>query len=63
MGAHTLGRAHADASGYRGPWLARNAMSFNHEFYILLKNDQTYWQKSVRTIVLMRYISQGPLTK
>ena len=48
MGAHTLGKARSDASGYQGPWLSVGATSFDNGFYQMLKNDAVFWKKRVR---------------
>ena len=49
MGAHTLGEAQTDASGYRGVWIGGQSTDFNnvyhkyltsyfHKFYLFLPN-------------------------
>jgi cytochrome c peroxidase len=43
-GAHTLGRGHADASGYDGPWTP-TPTTFNNLFYKLLLNGN--WKKNI----------------
>ena len=35
-GAHALGRCHADASGYVGPW-SGTPLLFNNSYFVLLK--------------------------
>ena len=47
MGAHTLGKARPDRSGFRGPWLSVGAVNFDHEFYKALKNNTLFWNKQV----------------
>lgn len=43
-GAHSLGRAHANASGYDGAWTPVPT-KFNNMFYKLLLNDK--WEKTI----------------
>ena len=33
MGAHTLGEAQTDASGYRGVWIGGQSTDFNNVYY------------------------------
>lgn len=44
IGAHALGRCHADRSGYEGPWTF-SPVTFSNEFYNLLLNDAWQWKK------------------
>ncbi len=41
-GAHALGRCHADASGYEGPW-QRDPTLFSNIFFRLLLKGGAYW--------------------
>ncbi len=41
-GAHALGRRHADASGYEGPW-QRDPTLFSNIFFRLLLKGGAYW--------------------
>jgi len=42
LGAHSIGRCHADRSGYSGPW-TRSPITFSNEFYReLLENVWTH---------------------
>ncbi|KAI5292701.1 heme peroxidase [Ascosphaera acerosa] len=43
-GAHSLGRAHADRSGFDGPWDFSPTM-FTNEFFKLLINEKWNWRK------------------
>ena len=47
MGAHTLGKARIDASGYRGPWLIAGTNDFNNGFFQMLQDPAAYWKKVV----------------
>ena len=33
MGAHTLGKASSDNSGFSGPWISGGTQFFNNEYY------------------------------
>ncbi|KAK2796819.1 heme peroxidase [Emmonsiellopsis sp. PD_5] len=43
-GAHSLGRAHVDRSGYDGPWDFSPTV-FTNEFFKLLANEKWSWKK------------------
>ncbi|KAI5299591.1 hypothetical protein KEM56_003125 [Ascosphaera pollenicola] len=43
-GAHSLGRAHTNRSGYDGPWDFSPTM-FTNEFFRLLLDEKWYWRK------------------
>jgi cytochrome c peroxidase len=45
-GAHALGRCHADASGYVGPW-SSTPLLFNNSYYGLLKGLK--WTENTKT--------------
>ena len=48
-GAHTLGRAHRDASGFVHPWVPRKDR-LDNEFYVHLKDPAKGWnQRSIQT--------------
>ena len=42
IGAHTLGRAHREASGFTGPWVQRQDR-LDNAFYIDLNNQSMNW--------------------
>lgn len=44
VGAHALGRCHADRSGYDGPWTFSPTM-FTNDFYKLLFDEKWVWKK------------------
>lgn len=43
-GAHALGRCHADASGYVGPW-SGTPLLFNNSYFVLLKVGPCAWEE------------------
>jgi cytochrome c peroxidase len=43
-GAHSLGRAHTDRSGYDGPWDFSPTV-FSNEFFRLLVDEKWGWKK------------------
>jgi len=45
-GAHALGRCHADASGYVGPWTG-TPLLFNNSYFVLLKGLK--WEPNLDT--------------
>ena len=45
-GAHALGRCHADASGYVGPWTG-TPLLFNNSYFVLLKGLK--WEPNLET--------------
>jgi len=65
MGAHTLGAASQDNSGFRGAWIAGGAADFNNEYYTALLNnawtqrdvsatrDNSAWQWNARDVGFM----------
>lgn len=44
IGAHALGRCHADRSGFSGPWTFSPTVMSN-DFYTLLLNEKWQWKK------------------
>lgn len=44
IGAHSLGRAHTDRSGYDGPWDFSPTV-FSNEFFRLLVEEKWSWRK------------------
>lgn len=45
IGAHTVGRMHANISGFDGPWVSRPT-SFDNWFYVTLMSNNWTWEKS-----------------
>lgn len=45
MGAHNLGRTHANRSGFDGPWV-ENPIRFSNQFYKLLLHERWTFQSS-----------------
>jgi predicted enzyme related to lactoylglutathione lyase len=43
MGAHTLGAADTDNSGYRGAWVTGGAREFNNDYYTIMLSDDASW--------------------
>jgi len=44
MGAHTLGRASTDNSGFSGVWISNEASFFNNEYYKKLSDPDLTWR-------------------
>jgi len=47
LGAHTLGAAHSDASGFAGPWVNRR-QNFDNAFYVDLLRSDRGWEMDRR---------------
>jgi len=45
MGAHTLGSAAAENSGWRGPWIDNEATWLNNRFYSLITDEDVIWTR------------------
>ena len=50
MGAHTLGNAATDASGYRGAWIGGQTTDFNNVYYQFLTGAGVVFENAVRQI-------------
>jgi hypothetical protein len=48
MGAHSLGGAKAENSGYRGKWTGRNNAGFSEIFYTNMISSGIKWTNIVR---------------
>ena len=51
MGAHTLGGAAPDASGYAGVWVPDEALMFNEGFYSAMIDSSLTYEPFVRNAV------------
>lgn len=61
-GAHSLGRAHTDRSGYDGPWDFSPTV-FSNEFFRLLADEKWSWKKVlIFERLLGRFILVSKLT-
>ena len=47
MGAHTLGNADKEASGYRGAWIGGGTTDFNNVYYKYLTGEGVLFDNSV----------------
>lgn len=47
MGAHTLGRAVRENSGYSGKWKVNETLHFNTKFYSFLINDHVWFKNNI----------------
>ena len=49
MGAHTLGGARRNQSGYSGPWIAGGTRAFNNRYYSIMldTNAVPLWDNEV----------------
>ncbi len=47
LGAHTLGRARQNESGWEGSWIEHQEKAFNNKFYSIMIDKMTVWDKFV----------------
>ena len=59
MGAHTLGNAATDASGYRGAWIGGQTTDFNNVYYQFLTGAGVVFENAVRQIRTMESVRIG----
>ncbi len=48
LGAHTLGRALKENSGYSGPWIGGEQRVFDNNYYKVMVNTSLIWTTRVR---------------
>jgi catalase (peroxidase I) len=53
-GAHSLGRMHADRSGFEGPWTS-NPSEFSNDYFIDLLNKK--WEEKINSAGNKQYVS------
>ena len=56
MGAHSIGGAHAENSGYRGKWTGPLNAGFSEVFYTQMVNSSIKWRNVVRVLLIMKLI-------
>jgi len=47
LGAHTLGKAHRNDSGFDGNWVEKGDLTFDNEYYKLMISDEVDWRNEV----------------
>lgn len=51
MGAHSLGRAQLQNSGYSGAWTPKQESTFDNEFYQILRDHASDFENVVRFVI------------
>ena len=56
MGAHTLGNAHGNMSGYNGVWIQGEMTQFDNKFYQHLVDTSLTFTNTVSRIKLYKWV-------
>jgi hypothetical protein len=58
MGAHTMGEAYRENSGYLGDWVTNETLIFDENFYTLMVEKKLDWINAVITLLSRNLATQ-----